>query len=128
MPHLIVEYTANLAEVIDTDILLPKLHDVLLAKPTLFPIGGIRSRAIPLHAYYVADGSETSDAFVHLTFKIGAGRSQEEKETTCQELFTVLTDHFASEWSKRGIALSLELAEFGEAGTLKKNNIHARFK
>ena len=36
--------------------------------------------------------------------------------------------HFAEQFAQRGLALSLELNEFSEAGTLKHNNLHARFK
>ncbi|WP_054703601.1 5-carboxymethyl-2-hydroxymuconate Delta-isomerase [Bacillus sp. JCM 19041] len=128
MPHIVVEYTRNLDATIQCDRLLPALHSVLLKQPDVFPIGGIRSRAIPLDHFYIADGSEKDDAFVHLTLKIGAGRSIAEKEHTCSGLFDVLVDHFRDEFNKRGLALSLELSEFGEGGTLKKNTIHARYK
>ena len=36
--------------------------------------------------------------------------------------------HFSDQFAKQGLALSLELNEFSEAGTLKHNNLHARFK
>lgn len=128
MPHIIVEYTNNLATVIEPDKLLPALHAVLLAKPDIFPIGGIRSRAIALEHFYVADGANSDDAFVHLTLKIGGGRTKAEKDETCSALFTVLTNHFEKTFKERGLALSLELNEFGAGGTLKKNTIHARYK
>jgi 5-carboxymethyl-2-hydroxymuconate isomerase len=36
--------------------------------------------------------------------------------------------HFADQFANQGLALSLELNEFSESGTLKHNNLHARFK
>ena len=36
--------------------------------------------------------------------------------------------HFADEFARHGLALSLEFVEFSEAGTLKHNNLHARLK
>ncbi|WP_233205029.1 5-carboxymethyl-2-hydroxymuconate Delta-isomerase [Geobacillus sp. WSUCF-018B] len=75
MPHFIVEYTANLGEEADIRGLLEKVHRVLIKRRDSFPIGGIRSRAIRLDEYYVADGAE-DDAFVHATLKIGAGRPE----------------------------------------------------
>jgi 5-carboxymethyl-2-hydroxymuconate isomerase len=39
-----------------------------------------------------------------------------------------MTAHFADLYARRGLALSLEIVEFGEAGTWKQNNIHARYK
>ncbi|WJQ10206.1 5-carboxymethyl-2-hydroxymuconate Delta-isomerase [Geobacillus stearothermophilus] len=127
MPHFIVEYTANLGEEADIRGLLEKVHRVLIKRRDSFPIGGIRSRAIRLDEYYVADGAE-DDAFVHATLKIGAGRPEQVKKEVGAELFAVMKDHFAPLFAKRYLALSLELYEFSEAGTYKHNNIHARYR
>jgi 5-carboxymethyl-2-hydroxymuconate isomerase len=43
-----------------------------LAATGIFPIGGIRSRAIWLDTWQMADGKQDY-AFVHMTLKIGAG-------------------------------------------------------
>ncbi|WP_235045785.1 5-carboxymethyl-2-hydroxymuconate Delta-isomerase [Deinococcus wulumuqiensis] len=94
----------------------------------IFPVGGIRARAYRLSEYALADSSEPSDAFVHLRLQIGAGRSEEVKKEAGDALFAVLTDHFAEEFARRGLMLSAEIGEFSEAGTWKKNNIHARYR
>ena len=127
MPHLTLEYTDNLPEPRIPE-LLHKLNGVLLARPDIFPVGGIRARAYRLSEYALADSSEPSDAFVHLRLQIGAGRSEEVKKETGDALFAVLTDHFAEEFARRGLMLSAEIGEFSEAGTWKKNNIHARYR
>ncbi|KAB2967683.1 5-carboxymethyl-2-hydroxymuconate Delta-isomerase [Zoogloea sp.] len=127
MPHLIYEYTDNLKAEGDIPGLLRKTNQVVLAQGGVFPIGGIRARAICLTDYCVADGS-ADDAFVHLTFKMGAGRTAEEKQKVGDALFAMLKDHFAGLFARRGLALSMEIVEFSEAGTWKHNNIHARYK
>lgn len=127
MPHFIIEYTDNIKEEANIPSLLEKINGVLIARSDIFPTGGIRSRAIELHDYRIADGKE-DDAFVHAVLKIGAGRSQSDKEKTCEELFHTLKDHFSELFKKRYLALSMELMEFSEAGTYKQNNIHGRFK
>ncbi|MFD9626738.1 5-carboxymethyl-2-hydroxymuconate Delta-isomerase [Peribacillus muralis] len=127
MPHIIVEYTDNIKHDIQIEELLMKMNDVLISYPTIFPIGGIRSRAIELKHYRVADGTE-DDAFVHVILKIGAGRKGRDKTDVCDKLFATMEDHFAQLFSKRYLALSMELSEFSESGTYKKNNIHNRFK
>lgn len=127
MPHIIVEYTNNLKDETDISLLLQSLNNVLIARSPVFPIGGIRSRAIELHDYCVADGT-VDDAFVHVTFKIGAGRTKEVKDEASQALFEVVTEHFSEIFNNRSLALSLELVEFSEAGTYKKNNIHKRYQ
>lgn len=126
MPHIIVEYTDNIKEA-DIPGLLKKINRVFIERNDIFPTGGIRSRAIELHDYCIADGAE-DDAFVHATLKIGAGRKEEDKKATCDELFSVIKEHFSDQFAKRYLALSFELFEFSEAGTYKHNNIHQRFK
>ncbi|HJW25952.1 MAG TPA: 5-carboxymethyl-2-hydroxymuconate Delta-isomerase [Rhodocyclaceae bacterium] len=129
MPHLVYEYTDNLdAAEADIQGLLRKSNQVLIDQGGVFPTGGIRSRAHRLSHYCVADGSNPRDAFVHASLKIGAGRTEAEKKKACDELFAMMTEHFAAVFEERGLALSLECSEFSEAGTWKKNNIHARYR
>jgi len=127
MPHFIVEYTDNLAAEADIPGLLKKINEALVARADLFPVGGIRSRAIELRDYLVADGAG-DDAFVHAVLKIGAGRSESDKRTVCETLFRVMSSHFAELYEKRYLALSMELIEFSEQGTFKQNNIHQRYR
>ena len=94
----------------------------------MFPPGGVRVRAIACEDYCIADGSVSDAGFVHAILKIGAGRSDAAKQASCNGLFDIMKAHFAQTYAKAGLALSLELIEFSEAGTLKHNNLHARFK
>lgn len=127
MPHFIVEYTANIKAEADIPKLLAKANEILIAQGGIFPIGGMRSRAIELHDYYIADG-QADYAFVHCNLKIGAGRTEAQKKKVCDELFAAIQTHFGDLFAKRYLALSLELNEFSEAGTYKQNNIHRRFQ
>jgi 5-carboxymethyl-2-hydroxymuconate isomerase len=127
VPHFIVEYTSNLKADADIPQLLAKANKILMNQGGVFPTGGIRSRAIELHDYCIADG-QADYAFIHCNLKIGAGRSDADKKKVCDELFDAIKDHFADLFAKRYLALSLELNEFSESGTYKHNNIHARFQ
>lgn len=127
MPHVIVEYTANLKEAVDIRELLRKINVTLISQGETFPIGGIRSRAIELQDYVVADGANEDDAFVHVSLKIGKGRTKEEKKAACDQVFEVVTEHLEEVFANRYLALSLELAEFTHP-TYKKNNIHVRYR
>jgi 5-carboxymethyl-2-hydroxymuconate isomerase len=127
MPHFIVEYTDNIAAEADIPGLLKKVNETLIAQGGVFPIGGIRSRAIRLSEYRMADG-EADYAFVHMTLKIGAGRSAAEKKKAGDDLFAMIKAHFAELHARRYLALSMEITEFDEGGTWKHNNVHARFK
>lgn len=127
MPHVIVEYTDNIAGEARMPELLATINRILIHQGGAFPTGGIRSRAILLTDYCVADGTE-DDAFVHITLKIGSGRSEEVKRTACDALFVAVKEHFAALFARRFLALSMELIEFSEGGTYKHNNIHARYR
>ncbi len=127
MPHVIVEYTDNIRAEADVPALLKTINDTLIAQGGVFPIGGIRSRAIALADHRMADGEEDY-AFVHVTLKIGAGREAAVKKKACDELFEAIKQHFAELYARRYLALSMELAEFNEGGSYKHNNVHARFK
>ncbi|MCA8285936.1 5-carboxymethyl-2-hydroxymuconate Delta-isomerase [Burkholderia vietnamiensis] len=127
MPHIIVEYTANIRDDAHVPALLRTINATLIAQGGVFPTGGIRSRAIELHDYCVADGTH-DDAFVHVTLKIAAGRSDATKKAACDALFAAIAAHFAPLYATRYLALSMELIEFSETGSYKQNNIHARYQ
>jgi 5-carboxymethyl-2-hydroxymuconate isomerase len=127
MPHFIIEYTDNIKQEANIASLLEKISKSLIAWAHIFPVGGIRLRAIELKEYLIADGEEDY-AFVHAVCKIGSGRSEEDKQAVCTDLFEVMKKHFSALMENRYLALSLELYEFSETGTMKYNNIHDRFK
>jgi 5-carboxymethyl-2-hydroxymuconate isomerase len=127
-----LEYSSNLRADGDFGDLCRKLARFMTGlevegKP-IFPPGGVRVRAIPCEEYCIADGSIEDAGLVHAILKIGAGRSEAAKRATANGLFEIMKAHFATQYAERGLALSLELSEFSESGTLKHNNLHARLK
>ncbi|CAB3786173.1 5-carboxymethyl-2-hydroxymuconate Delta-isomerase [Paraburkholderia caffeinilytica] len=131
MPHLTLEYSANLADEANIGQLCTSLAACLDAQrengQRVFPLGGIRVRALRCEQYCVADGRPGA-AFLHANLKIAAGRSDAAKKATGDALFEAIKQHFAAEFEQHGLALSLEINEFSEAGTWKHNNLHARLK
>ncbi|RDU98885.1 5-carboxymethyl-2-hydroxymuconate Delta-isomerase [Trinickia dinghuensis] len=131
MPHLTLEYSAGLADEGSMDSLCRKLARCLQEQKEgdrpVYPLGGIRVRALRCETYCIADGAPDA-AFLHGSLKIGAGRSEPVKQATGDALFEIIKQHFAEIFDKQGLALSLEISEFSEAGTWKHNNLHARLK
>lgn len=128
MPQFILEYTNNVKAQADLPALLKKVNDIIIGQDGgIFPPGGTRSRAIELTDYRMADGAEDY-AFVHVTLKMGAGRTDAQKRKVCDDLFEMMKTHFAALFASRYMALSMELYEYDERGTYKHNNVHARFK
>jgi len=128
MPQVILEYTDNIKAEADIPALLKTINDTIIGQEGgIFPIGGTRSRAIELKDYRMADGA-ADYAFMHVTFKIGAGRTDAQKKKVCDDLFEAIKAHLAPLFASRYLALSMELYEYDERGTYKHNNVHARFR
>lgn len=122
MPHIIIEYSANLDDVIKIKRLFSSLQDAAL-ETGIFPLGGIRFRAIRCENYLIADG-DPNNAFVHVTLKLGHGREQDVKKDVGEKLFKVLKGYFDRTFKNRPMALSLELVELDKELSFKENNIH----
>ncbi|HDN2513223.1 MULTISPECIES: 5-carboxymethyl-2-hydroxymuconate Delta-isomerase [Providencia] len=126
MPHFYAECTENIREEAKLPELFAKVNEAL-AGTGIFPLGGIRSRAIWLDTWQMADGKHDY-AFVHMTLKIGAGRSLEDRQKTGEMLFDLIKAHFADLTAKRLLALSFTMEELDPILNYKQNNVHALFK
>lgn len=123
MPHVIVEYSANLAAAVEMKALLAALHAAAL-ETGVFPAGGIRTRAERREEYIVADGRPEA-AFVHVMLRIGAGRDLPTKKRAADHVFGVLCGFLKPTQDKRPLAISLEVQELDPVLSLKQNNLHA---
>lgn len=126
MPHFITECTENIRAEADLPGLFKRVND-LLAESGLFPLGGIRSRAHWVDTWQMADGAHDY-AFVHMTLKIGHGRSQEQLMPVMERLFACIREHFADLMARRYLALSLAVEELHPQLNFKQNNVHALFR
>ncbi|ENU81192.1 hypothetical protein F975_01056 [Acinetobacter sp. ANC 3789] len=126
MPHFIAEYSANLQDSVDFQDLFEQVND-FLGNTGVFPLGGIRSRAIRLDQYRVADGKHDY-AFVHMTLKVGSGRDLETRQKVATELFAVIEQFFQPLKAERLLAVSFEMTELDPVLNFKSNNIHQFLK
>ncbi|NHB95827.1 5-carboxymethyl-2-hydroxymuconate Delta-isomerase [Photorhabdus stackebrandtii] len=126
MPHFYAECTENIREQAHLPALFAKVNQAL-ADTGIFPLAGIRSRAVWLDTWHMADG-EQDYAFVHMTLKIGAGRSLESRQQVGEMLFSLIKEHFASLMAQRYLALSFSMEELDPVLNYKQNNVHALFR
>ena len=124
MPHLTIEYSANLAPEVDIQDLVDRLHAAAI-ETGVFPLGGIRTRAAARAHYRIADG-DPAYAFVHVVLRIAAGRDAATRERAGQHVFDALAATLAPAMETRGLALSFELQEITPAWSARLNNIHER--
>jgi 5-carboxymethyl-2-hydroxymuconate isomerase len=122
MPHLIIEYSANLEQALDIAKLVAALHEAGL-ETGVFPIGGIRTRAAKRDVYRIADG-HADNGFIHVQARIGAGRTAEVRQQAAEHIFTRLKAETSDLFASRPLGLTLEIVEIDPVGSLKHNNLH----
>jgi len=132
MPHLVIEYTANLEPDIGIDALCATLAAVLVAQRDagggpLFPIGGTRVLAYPARAFAVADGG-ADRAFVYLNARIASGRSASAVQQVGDALLAAVKSHFAAIFASRPVGITLQIDEGAQAFDAKHSNLHALFE
>lgn len=126
MPHLTMEYSANLDDRVDMGRLCHRLRDTLL-DTGYFEVGAVRVRAIRCDHYSVAD-QLPENAFVDASLRIGEGRSESVRQTIGDALVECLQRELAELFETPHFALSLEVREIAKAFSWKKNAIHPRLR
>ena len=126
MPHIVIEYSANLRESVDLPGLLAALRASALATG-VFPLGGIRIRAYQADHYLIADG-HPDNAFVHIMLRVGHGRDLETRKRACDAIFATATEQLAPVFDRIPLGISLEMQEIDAVLTCKKNNLHEYVK
>ncbi|MBP7775621.1 MAG: 5-carboxymethyl-2-hydroxymuconate Delta-isomerase [Acidobacteria bacterium] len=122
MPHLTIEYSANLEPRLAVQRLVDCLHEAAI-ETGVFPLGGIRTRAAARSHFRVADG-DPANAFVHVELRIAAGRDEATRERAGQHVFAALTEALGPIAAVSPLAISFELQEITPAWSARLNNIH----
>ncbi len=126
MPHLTIEHSANLGAKTDIGSLCDALHAAILGTG-LFELGAIRVRAIACAQVAIADRL-AENAFADLQFRIGTGRSTEEKSRAGEAIFAAASAFLAPLFETPHFALSLEIREIDAGLSWKRNAIHPRLR
>jgi 5-carboxymethyl-2-hydroxymuconate isomerase len=126
MPHFTIEYSANL----DTSIDMGKLVEVVrkaAAETGVFPIGGIRVRAMRCEHYAIANG-EANFGFLAMMLRLGEGRDLATRKTAGEHIFKVLSSYLDPVFSSSKFALSFDMQVNDKETSWKRNNIHDALK
>ena len=87
MPHLNIEYSANLEEAMDVQALVDRIHETAL-ETGIFPLGGVRTRAEPRKYYRIANGDPRA-GYIHMVVRIGPGRDVDTRRSAGERVFEV---------------------------------------
>lgn len=125
MPHVVIEYSANLDRTVDWDALCEAVR-AAAAATGVFPLGGIRVRAHNCDHVAVADGN-VAHGFVDVTLKMGRGRDVETRRRAGDQVFEALSRALDPAFARAPVALSLQIVEIDEPNW-KRNTIHDALK
>jgi 5-carboxymethyl-2-hydroxymuconate isomerase len=122
MPQLTLEYTDNLE--FDVQPLLARMHSELVATGAI-NLKGLKSRAIRLTEYRIADGNPDY-AFVHVNLLIREGRPFEVQKDAAQRLLAVLKETFGDRFENNYLSLSVDIKEMRDGIAQTFHNIPER--
>ena len=132
MPHVVIQYTANLEAQVDMPALCRAIAATLLeqrdeAGGQLFPIGGTRVLAYPAPVFAVADG-KGDYAFCYINIRIAEGRSELKKKMAGDAVLATVQARFASAFEKNHIGVTIQIDESpGQVYDAKHSNLHPLF-
>ena len=126
MPHLNIEYSANLEPALDVQALVDRIHETAL-DTGIFPLGGVRTRAEARKYYRIANGDPNA-GYIHMMVRIGPGRDVETRRSAGERIFAALCDFTDELYRSRPLALSFELHEIPPDMAWRKNNLHELLK
>ena len=121
MPHLTIEYSANVEPSMRLAALIEAIHETACAIDA-FPMPGMRTRGERRDDYRIADG-HPDNGFVHVVLRIAHGRSLDVRKAAGDQLFAVLEKHFQPLMESMPLALSFEIQEIDPVLNYKAGNI-----
>ena len=121
MPHLMIDYSANIEPDVDIGALCDTLRDVA-ASIDAFPLAGVKVRAVRVDHYAIADGNP-EHGFIDISVRIREGRDMETKQNAAQKIFDAANEFVADLMQRRSLALSLELRDIDAALSPKSGSI-----
>ena len=121
MPHLMIDYSANVEPDVDIGAFCDTLRNVA-ASIDAFPLAGVKVRAVRVDHYAIADGSP-EHGFIDISVRIREGRNKETKQNAAQKIFDAANEFVADVMQRRSLALSLELRDIDAALSPKSGSI-----
>jgi 5-carboxymethyl-2-hydroxymuconate isomerase len=126
MPHFTVEYSANLDARIDIGAVVEIVRKAAV-ETGMFPLGGIRVRAIACAHYAIADGRPDT-AFLAMLLRLGEGRDLAARQRAGTHIFKTLSEYLDPVFAAQPFALSFDMQINDKDTSWKRNTIHDALK
>lgn len=121
MPHIIIEYSANMDDVVDMADFCNVLRIVGI-KTGIFPEPGIRVRAHRCDIYSLADG-KLDAGFIDISVRLRGGRPLEVRKAATAELYAAAEKYLEPVFSTKPFVLSYEMRDIDPELSPKRSSI-----
>ncbi|WP_027516828.1 5-carboxymethyl-2-hydroxymuconate Delta-isomerase [Bradyrhizobium sp. WSM1417] len=126
MPHFTIEYSANLDDRLDIGAACEVVRKAAV-ETGIFPLGGIRVRAVRCEHYAIADARQDY-GFLDMVLRIGEGRDLPTRKKAGEQIFQALSRHLDPVFASCKFALSFDMQINDKDTSWKRNNIHHALK
>ena len=126
MPHFTLEYSANLEDRVDMAEIVEVVRKAAV-ETGIFPLGGIRVRAVRCEHYAIADGNQEF-GFLDMVLRIGEGRDLATRKKAGDHIFKALSSYLDPVFANSKFALSFDMQINDKETSWKRNNIHEALK
>jgi 5-carboxymethyl-2-hydroxymuconate isomerase len=109
MPHITLEYSANIDQPISFPQLFAEIHQTL-SRVAGIAVANCKSRVVRRDPCYVAQGIG-DEAFVHVEIRLLAGRPAAVRQEIGQRTLQILQNHFARSLARWRLQITVELVE-----------------
>jgi 5-carboxymethyl-2-hydroxymuconate isomerase len=122
MPHFTIEYSANLDGRVDIGMVVEVIRKAAV-ETGIFPLGGIRVRAVKCEHYAIADGRPEL-GFLDMVLRLGEGRDLATRKKAGEHIFKALSAYLDPVFAQTKFALSFDMQVNDRETSWKRNNIH----
>ena len=126
MPHFTIEYSANLDGSVDMAAVVELVRSAAV-ETGIFPLGGIRVRAVRCEHYAIADGNKIF-GFLDMVLRLGEGRDLATRKKAGEHIFKALSAYLDPVFADSKFALSFDMQINDKETSWKRNNIHEALK
>jgi 5-carboxymethyl-2-hydroxymuconate isomerase len=126
MPHFTIEYSANLDKRADMGAVVELVRKAAV-ETGIFPLGGIRVRAIRCEHYAIADGN-AQFGFLDMVLRLGEGRDLATRKKAGEHIFKAVSAYLDPVFANSKFALSFDMQINDKETSWKRNNIHDALK
>ena len=126
MPHVIVEYSANIEDKIRVPQLLVAVHEAV-DQTKIAELAGLRTRAERRDDFRVAD-NHPANGFVGIIVRIAQGRTLETRKMLLEAVTAAANTHLEPVFATTPLALSIEVQEIDPVLRVNKSNIREWMK